>query len=1055
MYPNDMEAGRGGARGGTLRRGKTLIRPERQQAPDRMVTGQGEKSGGAWPIFAQIVSFWCPGFILAKLGMPDKSMQQAWREKFALCFIIAVVCAAVVYLTLFFTMTFCPASDVQNQDNVLEIQPYMTNVVDYLGRAYTITDQFPGKTAPKPGEDITNHFARSSPKECASFGQFPATTLNTCDANNGVGGCEFGTITESVAAGWIQEMNQLVGWSWDDVVPGWFVIDGNVLNVNPYLNITKDPIPNDKVDEAIRTAAAAGRFDATLLFYRTDALKKLIPCLTQKYFAGKLSKSTMGCFAVNLFNYAALIVILSLVMIKFIMALTFSWILSHQLVRRKTHAKPITASSSTPWAKKNATSGGGAIVQSDAASDELFTLMLVTCYSEGESSVRNTVESLASTDYSDSRKLLFIIADGMITGSGNDRSTPDICVDLIEVDPLFADPQPCSYIAIADGGKQLNMAKVYAGHYPYKNRRIPAVVVVKCGGPDEQDKPKAGNRGKRDSQIILMNFFSRVIYNDRMTPLDYDLFRKVHHLMGVTPDLFEIVLMVDADTKVYPDSLRLLVNCMNNDPLIMGLCGETKIANKRDSWVTWIQVYEYYISHHLGKAFESVFGGVTCLPGCFCMYRLKAPKGDNDWVPIITKPEIIQEYSQNVVHTLHEKNLLLLGEDRFLTTLMLRNFPSRKMMFMPQAVCKTLVPDEFAVLLSQRRRWINSTIHNLFELVLVRNLCGTFCFSMQFVVFLDLTGTLVLPVAIVMTFVLIVQLFRTTYTSFAAYLPLLMLICVLFLPGILILITTRKWIYLAWMFVYLLALPIWNFVLPVYAYWHFDDFSWGETRKVDGEVKGDDHGKKEGSFDGSKVPLRRWEDYERRRLRSIKRKERRRQDDGNNSTTLGSDSYSVLNSGQLYDDADTVKLLNQAPTAMDYDPNTYNYVNAFDDGSSSHLGGANTAAGGGYLHDSRHGSPAPMYQSNPNVLTAPSAGVVAAHPHGADASYFATQQSSSGFPTLDPSQHNSGYDPYGAQQQQQQSHAAPPSTRDYIGGDGSTGNDGRQRPMGGREPPQF
>ncbi|CAG8792306.1 10571_t:CDS:1, partial [Cetraspora pellucida] len=180
----------------------------------------------------------------------------------------------------------------------------------------------------------------------------------------------------------------------------------------------------------------------------------------------------------------------------------------------------------------------------------------------------------------------------------------------------------------------------------------------------------------------------------------------------------------------------------------MGLCGETKIANKRDSWVTAIQVFEYYISHHLGKGFESVFGGVTCLPGCFCMYRLKARKGDDDWVPIITKPEIVHEYSQNVVETLHQKNLLLLGEDRFLTTLMLRNFPHRKMMFCPQAICKTVVPDDFWVLLSQRRRWINSTIHNLMELVLVRNLCGTFCFSMQFVVFMELIGTVVLPVAI-------------------------------------------------------------------------------------------------------------------------------------------------------------------------------------------------------------------------------------------------------------------------------------------------------------------
>ena len=225
-----------------------------------------------------------------------------------------------------------------------------------------------------------------------------------------------------------------------------------------------------------------------------------------------------------------------------------------------------------------------------------------------------------------------------------------------------------------------------AGVTVCKGHKVPMILVVKCGNPDEENKPKAGNRGKRDSQLILMNFFSRVTYNDRMTPLDYELFQKIHYLMGVTPDYFELVLMVDADTKVYKSSLRLLVNCMVNDNLIMGLCGETKIANKRASWVSAIQVYEYFISHHLAKGFESVFGGVTCLPGCFCMYRLKARKGDGDWVPIITKPEIVQEYSQNTVETLHQKNLLLLGEDRFLTTLMLRNFPYRKMVFTPHAV---------------------------------------------------------------------------------------------------------------------------------------------------------------------------------------------------------------------------------------------------------------------------------------------------------------------------------------------------------------------------------
>ena len=291
------------------------------------------------------------------------------------------------------------------------------------------------------------------------------------------------------------------------------------------------------------------------------------------------------------------------------------------------------------------------------------------------------------------------------------------------------------------------------------------------------------------------------------------------------------MLQVDADTKVYPDSMMQLVNSMHHDKMIMGVCGETRIANKRQSWVTAIQVYEYFISHHLAKAFESVFGGVTCLPGCFSMYRLKARKeADDDWVPLIIKPEIVREYSQSTVTTLHQKNLLLLGEDRFLTTILLRTFPNRKMMFCPQAKCRTVVPDTFSILLSQRRRWINSTIHNLMELVLVRNLCGTFCFSMQFVVFMDLLGTTVLPVGLSLTYALVVALALDPPKTFEKSIPLILLVTVTGLPAILILLTTRKVVYVAWMFIYLIALPVWNFILPVYAFWHFDDFSWGETR---------------------------------------------------------------------------------------------------------------------------------------------------------------------------------------------------------------------------------
>lgn len=499
----------------------------------------------------------------------------------------------------------------------------------------------------------------------------------------------------------------------------------------------------------------------------------------------------------------------------------------------------------------------------------IHTICFVTCYSEDEEGLKTTLDSLSTTDYPNSHKLLMVVCDGLIKGSGNDKTTPEIALGMMEdfiVPP--EDVLPYSYVAVASGSKRHNMAKIYAGFYKYddetvppeKQQRVPMVTIVKCGTPDEQGSAKPGNRGKRDSQVILMSFLQKLTFDERMTELEFQLLKSIWQVTGLMADFYETVLMVDADTKVFPDSLTHMIAEMVKDPLIMGLCGETKIANKAQSWVTAIQVFEYYISHHQAKAFESVFGSVTCLPGCFSIYRIKSPKGsDGFWVPILANPDIVERYSDNVTDTLHKKNLLLLGEDRFLSSLMLRTFPKRKQVFVPKAACKTIVPDKFKVLLSQRRRWINSTVHNLFELVLIRDLCGTFCFSMQFVIGIELVGTLVLPLAICFTIYVIIVAIVSKPTP---TMTLVLLAVILGLPGLIVVVTATRWSYLMWMGIYIFALPIWNGVLPTYAYWKFDDFSWGDTRTIAGGNKGG-HDDAEGEFDHSKIKMRTWREFER------------------------------------------------------------------------------------------------------------------------------------------------------------------------------------------------
>jgi len=64
------------------------------------------------------------------------------------------------------------------------------------------------------------------------------------------------------------------------------------------------------------------------------------------------------------------------------------------------------------------------------------------------------------------------------------------------------------------------------------------------------------------------------------------------------------------------------------------------------------------------------------------------------------------------------------------------------------------------------------------------------------------------------------------------------------------------------MIVYILAYPVYSFILPVWSFWHMDDFSWGATRVVIGE-KGNKQviALADEGFDPRSIPLMRWDDY--------------------------------------------------------------------------------------------------------------------------------------------------------------------------------------------------
>ncbi|SMY24550.1 unnamed protein product [Zymoseptoria tritici ST99CH_1A5] len=991
-----------------------------------------------WGAYCHVITFWAPNFMLSLFGKKFTEQQRAWREKIGLVSIILLVMAFVGFLTFGFTEAVCP----QGGPLRLRINKVGPGYMIFHGKAYDLTRSqhplargVPGGSnvlfdADPPGkgrdgsfmfQNVNGHckgLITAAPgsdvptdKDGNLAWYFPCNPFNQDGSDNKEPnttipyylGYACHTVKPARTAFYNLRSSGDVYFTWDDVrntSRNLMVYSGDVLDLDllNWFNSSQVSIP-DKFTQIKENAAIRGK-DVTQAF-GSGQNKQIAQCFQEIIKVGSIDTETIGCIASKVVLYVSLIFIMSIVVIKFVLALAFQWVLSRKYAPKKTSmtsdkkkraqqieewtddiyrappkitdpasnsggsdrtAKrssflPTTSRFTSPYAVERSTnkkslppttmisqqssnrlmsSNYGPTNRSDTALDSdsraslmeshqfgtqryssvmhpetdmsgpqgfihesvvpqpppewqpfgfplAHTICLVTAYSEGPEGLRTTLDSVAMTDYPNSHKIIYIVCDGLIKGKGESMSTPDACISMMKDHSVLPNEvQAFSYVAVASGSKRHNMAKVYCGFYDYgadsvipleRQQRVPMVVVVKCGTPDEAATSKPGNRGKRDSQIILMSFLQKVMFDERMTELEYEMFNGIWKLTGISPDFYEIVLMVDADTKVFPDSLTHMVSAMVKDPEIMGLCGETKIANKTQSWVSMIQVFEYFISHHQAKAFESVFGGVTCLPGCFCMYRIKTPKGgQNYWVPILANPDIVEHYSENIVNTLHKKNLLLLGEDRYLSSLMLKTFPKRKQMFIPQAVCKTTVPDTFNVLLSQRRRWINSTVHNLMELVLVRDLCGTFCFSMQFVLFIELVGTMVLPAAIAFTvYVLALAIKAAVLNTAAPTIPLVLLALILGLPGVLIIITAHSLTYVLWMLIYLLSLPIWNFVLPVYAFWHFDDFSWGDTRQAAGDIKGSDkngHGA-QGEFDSSKITMKRWGDFEQeRRLRA-------------------------------------------------------------------------------------------------------------------------------------------------------------------------------------------
>ncbi len=155
----------------------------------------------------------------------------------------------------------------------------------------------------------------------------------------------------------------------------------------------------------------------------------------------------------------------------------------------------------------------------------------------------------------------------------------------------------------------------------------------------------------------------------------------------------EIIIQLDSDSYIIPDTLRKLIEPFKN-PDIGAVCAHADPENADENWMSKMQAAYYFMSFRILKAAESTFGIVFCCSGCSSAYR---------------KSVVLPLLDPWLKETFMGKRVTW-GDDRALTSHVIK--AGYKTIYTDLARAVTIVPTTFKQLLVQQTRWKKSWIIN-------------------------------------------------------------------------------------------------------------------------------------------------------------------------------------------------------------------------------------------------------------------------------------------------------------------------------------------------------
>ena len=206
------------------------------------------------------------------------------------------------------------------------------------------------------------------------------------------------------------------------------------------------------------------------------------------------------------------------------------------------------------------------------------------------------------------------------------------------------------------------------------------------------------NDGSTDRTLEEMHAVAEEIRYSvrRVEVVDFKVNRGKRYGMaeGVKRAQHDIVIFIDSDSFIEPSAVRHLVKYFA-DRSVGAVSGHTDVWNRDTNLLTQMQAVRYYISFKVYKAAESIFGTVTCCPGCCSAYR-------REYVLTFIGAWLNQQFF-GVQCTY--------GDDRSLTNFMIQKY---RAVYSSEAQAHTIVPDKFGKYMRQQQRWKKSWIRETF-----------------------------------------------------------------------------------------------------------------------------------------------------------------------------------------------------------------------------------------------------------------------------------------------------------------------------------------------------